>query len=527
MDEMKKLRIFGPMIENKKYIHWMAMLGLVVVIGLQGVWLRNTFALIKNNLNKKDVSFALEKALDEESNMRFITTPKGTRIKSGPTNDTIPPNAYFYERLSDMGYPMVLENVDSIAQIFLDSVKVDGFYNVYLVNIKEGKRLAQTKAEEPCAWLRIAPKPFPIRSDYTQGVQLVVINPMQTLLSRMGLLLAATAVMMLFVIFCIVWQVKILRRMSRVLRIREDFSYAMVHDMKTPLSSIIMTLQPLHQGRLDDKPEMKERFFRIAEEEAQHLLALTNKILTLSKLEHHRLHLMPEPLPLRPLVEKLAENLAPKCPKPLRISYDLRVESLYADPEFWPEVMQNLLDNAVKYTRPDAEAVEIHVSTRSKGYHTELRIRDNGRGIPRRHLRTIFDKYERASAERDRQQQDGAPAGFGLGLSFVRQVVRAHGGTIRAESEEGRWTEFVILMKNEELRMKNAEKEEEDEKKDRNIEYSNKDMEISVKKSEQGKQIRVKIGNLWKGKGVEINIENSEKGKSVTINKTIKDEGDA
>ena len=239
MDEMKKLRIFGPMIENKKYIHWMAMLGLVVVIGLQGVWLRNTFALIKNNLNKKDVSFALEKALDEESNMRFITTPKGTRIKSGPTNDTIPPNAYFYERLSDMGYPMVLENVDSIAQIFLDSVKVDGFYNVYLVNIKEGKRLAQTKAEEPCAWLRIAPKPFPIRSDYTQGVQLVVINPMQTLLSRMGLLLAATAVMMLFVIFCIVWQVKILRRMSRVLRIREDFSYAMVHDMKTPLSSII------------------------------------------------------------------------------------------------------------------------------------------------------------------------------------------------------------------------------------------------------------------------------------------------
>ena len=216
MDEMKKLRIFGPMIENKKYIHWMAMLGLVVVIGLQGVWLRNTFALIKNNLNKKDVSFALEKALDEESNMRFITTPKGTRIKSGPTNDTIPPNAYFYERLSDMGYPMVLENVDSIAQIFLDSVKVDGFYNVYLVNIKEGKRLAQTKAEEPCAWLRIAPKPFPIRSDYTQGVQLVVINPMQTLLSRMGLLLAATAVMMLFVIFCIVWQVKIRHLLHRV-----------------------------------------------------------------------------------------------------------------------------------------------------------------------------------------------------------------------------------------------------------------------------------------------------------------------
>ena len=153
-------------------------------------------------------------------------------------------------------------------------------------------------------------------------------------------------------------------------------------------------------------------------------------MLTLSKLEHHRLRMNPEALPLRPVVEELAVRLAPRCPKPLRISYDLQVPDIHADAEYWPEVMQNLLDNAVKYTRPD----------------TELRIRDNGRGIPRRHLRTIFDKYERASAERSRQPQDGAPAGFGLGLSFVHQVVRAHGGTIRAESEEGRWTEFVIRL---------------------------------------------------------------------------------
>ena len=302
------------MIENKKYIHWMAMLGLVVIIGLQGVWLRNAYQSAGGDF------------------------------------------------------------------------------------------------------------------------------------SRMGLLLAATAVMMLFVICCIVWQVKILRRMSRVLRIREDFSYAMVHDMKTPLSSIIMTVELLHQGRLDDKPQLRERYFSIAEAEARHLLALTNKVLTLSKLEHHRLRMNPEALPLRPVVEELAVRLAPRCPKPLRISYDLQVPDIHADAEYWPEVMQNLLDNAVKYTRPDAEAVEIHVSTRAEGRHTELRIRDNGRGIPRRHLRTIFDKYERASAERSRQPQDGAPAGFGLGLSFVHQVVRAHGGTIRAESEEGRWTEFVIRL---------------------------------------------------------------------------------
>ena len=318
--DMKKLRIFGPMIENKKYIHWMALFGLVVIIGLQGMWLWNTYHI---------------------------------------------------------------------------------------------------QAE---------------------------LNQTVNFFSRMGLLLAATAMMMLFVIFCIVWQVKILRRMSRVLRIREDFSYAMVHDLKTPLSSIIMTLRPLHEGRLDDKPALRDRYFQIARDEADHLLALTNKILTISKLENHKMHMSPEPLPLQPLLGALAERLAPKCPKPLRITADLRVPTLLADPEYWPEVMQNLVDNAIKYTRPDADAVEIHVSTRPAGRHeTELRVRDNGRGISRRHLRTIFNKYERASAE------SNAPAqGFGLGLNFVRQVVEAHGGHIRAESEEGRWTEFIILMKNEE-----------------------------------------------------------------------------
>ena len=512
------------MIENKKHIHWMAMLGLVVIIGLQGVWLHNTYQLVK-----KDITEICLKVLDESMIIEFNEKLSsgigdielGDSIQIG-TECVTHFTPYIYEAVFQHKGSLnsqVLQDVDTIfkQQIKLYPVAYTHF-SLSLIQAADSANMSKA------GWGSIVAD-LPIKTDRSQYVRLILYTPWD-FLSRMGLLLAATAVMMLFVIFCIVWQVKILRRMSRVLRIREDFSYAMVHDMKTPLSSIIMTLRPLHQGRLDDKPQLRERYFSIAEAEAQHLLALTNKILTLSKLENHRLHLVPEPLPLRPVVEKLAESLAPKCPKPLRISYDLQVETLYADPEFWPEVMQNLLDNAVKYTRPDAEAVEIRISTRPAGRHTtELRIRDNGRGISRRHLRTIFDKYERASAERGRQQ-DSAPAGFGLGLSFVHQVVRAHGGTIRAESEEGKWTEFVILMKNEESRTKNPGKEE-DEEKERNIEYSGKDMEVSVKKSEQGKQVRVKIGNLWKGKGLEINIENSEKGKSVTINRTTKNEENA
>ena len=505
------------MIENKKYIHWMAMLGLVVIIGLQGVWLHNTYQLVK-----KDITEICLKVLDESMIIEFNgkldpglgDIELGDSIQIGTERVTYF-TPYIYEALFQHKGPLTSQVLQDIDTIFKQQIKL---YPVTYTHFSLSLIQATDSANVSKAGWGSIVADMPIRTDKSQYVRLILYTPWD-FFSRMGLLLAATAVMMLFVIFCIVWQVKILRRMSRVLRIREDFSYAMVHDLKTPLSSIIMTLRPLHEGRLDDKPALRDRYFQIARDEADHLLALTNKILTISKLENHKMHMSPEPLPLQPLLDALAERLAPKCPKPLRITADLRVPTLLADPEYWPEVMQNLVDNAIKYTRPDADAVEIHVSTRPASRHeTELRVRDNGRGISRRHLRTIFNKYERASAE------SNAPAqGFGLGLNFVRQVVEAHGGRIRAESEEGRWTEFIILMKNEELRMKNPGKEE-DEEKERNIEYSGKDMEISVKKSKQGKQVRVKIGNLWKGKGVEINIEKSEKGKSVTINKTIKDE---
>ena len=416
------------MIENKKYIHWMAMLGSV-----------------KEELEKECFS-CLDLAMYQEQNIISQNIPNGAMIMGGPPNDSIPITTLLYDGISKLGLQYSLSEVDSLAGISLEYKGITCDYVVNEMNPITGEIYHKSKEIKRTLGIIVESKIVPIRLDYSLGLQLILVNPIPLFFSRMGLLLAATAVMMLFVICCIVWQVKILRRMSRVLRIREDFSYAMVHDMKTPLSSIIMTVELLHQGRLDDKPQLRERYFSIAEAEARHLLALTNKVLTLSKLEHHRLRMNPEALPLRPVVEELAVRLAPRCPKPLRISYDLQVPDIHADAEYWPEVMQNLLDNAVKYTRPDAEAVEIHVSTRAEGRHTELRIRDNGRGIPRRHLRTIFDKYERASAERSRQPQDGAPAGFGLGLSFVHQVVRAHGGTIRAESEEGRWTEFVIRL---------------------------------------------------------------------------------
>ena len=136
----------------------------------------------------------------------------------------------------------------------------------------------------------------------------------------MGLLFIATIIILILIISSIIYQIRIINRMKRISQIREDFSHAMIHDMKTPLSTIYMALNFLHSGRLDDKPEMKDKYFKIAESEADHLLTLTNKVLTVSKLEKHKLEMVKEEISLAPMIEQLIDKFSTKVSKPDRKS---------------------------------------------------------------------------------------------------------------------------------------------------------------------------------------------------------------
>ena len=128
---------------------------------------------------------------------------------------------------------------------------------------------------------------FPIND--TQGIRAYIRNPRAGSIGKLLYFFFGTTIALGILLICIRKQIKIIKQQDEIARIREDFSYAMIHDMKTPLSSILMGARILRSGKLDGKPEKKEKYFDILEEEAQHLLALTNKVLTISKLEHGQL----------------------------------------------------------------------------------------------------------------------------------------------------------------------------------------------------------------------------------------------
>ena len=151
--------------KNILFITILSVVGLIGAMALQMIWIYNSYELIKNDILNEGYA-TIEKALEEEGNMRFGQTPKGTKIMSGPTNDTIPPMTYFYERLSDMGYPMSLHNLDSITAELLTQNGLGNQYYIDIINLKTGEKINGIGTQKEPSFMAVKPKYFPIRSDY-------------------------------------------------------------------------------------------------------------------------------------------------------------------------------------------------------------------------------------------------------------------------------------------------------------------------------------------------------------------------
>lgn len=430
-----------------KKINIFVFIGIIAIIALQMLWLYNTYTALEKNLYK-ECNTILLKAIRREISIRFQEAPKGTEIVGTSIhsdmrkNELAPEIVSINEGLSNIGLEISLKKINSIVSDMLKKTDLLCPILINKIDIKSQKVLSSSGFNGNIHdWGIMKSKIIPITSDLSQGIQLVIISPYRIFLRQMGLLIIATIIILIFVIGCIIYQIKIINRINKISQIREDFSYAMVHDMKTPLTTIFTALSFLHSGRLDDKPETKEKFFNVAKEEADRLLTLTNKLLTISKLENKKMKMECEKIALEPMLVRLADKFKVKSHKPVSFEFDLQTPEIYADAEYIEEVFSNLIDNSIKYSK---ERVGIRISSSKNNLYSIIKIYDNGLGIPEKDQRSIFNKYERTAAgSRSRRKK---VSGFGLGLNFVQQVIEAHKGKIFVNSIEGEFTEFIIYL---------------------------------------------------------------------------------
>ena len=302
-----------------------------------------------------------------------------------------------------------------------------------------GKILRRSNSQETSTALKT--RVFSTRRDQSKGIQLALNDPYPTLARQLSPLFLASGIILILFGAILLRLLRYLDEQKMMADLRNDFSYAMVHDMKSPLSSIIMGARFLHSGKVDDKPEIKEKYFTIIESEANHLLTLVNKLLTISKLENKKLILNKQTFNLEPVIDDMIETAKAKTEKNIDFTVDLLTKHVLADEQYLTEAISNLIDNAIKYSKED---IKISITSQSTDKYVLLKVRDNGIGISKEEQHIIFDKFGRAAIHE--QNRKGGVSGFGLGLNYVDQVMQAHGGKVTVNSEKDQYSEFTLYI---------------------------------------------------------------------------------
>jgi two-component system phosphate regulon sensor histidine kinase PhoR len=228
--------------------------------------------------------------------------------------------------------------------------------------------------------------------------------------------------------------------LRRLERLRSEFVANVSHELKTPLSVIKACIETLMDGAIDDLEHRGPFLSRIAEQ-TERLHALILDLLSLARLESGAETFTLEAVPLPPIVEAcLARHRARAAGKNQTLEDGGEEADVVAwgDQEAIHQILDNLIDNAVKYT---PEGGRIRVRYFLEPDHVCLEVSDNGIGIPEQDLQRIFERFYRVDKARSREL-----GGTGLGLSIVKHLVQALQGSIQAQSQIGKGTTFLVRL---------------------------------------------------------------------------------
>ena len=230
-----------------------------------------------------------------------------------------------------------------------------------------------------------------------------------------------------------------LTRLKQLERTREEFVANVSHELRTPLSLIKGYVETLLDGARQN-PDVAERFLKIIERNAQRLDLLIQDLLTISALESGRMKLNPQPVDLHSLAEKVLNDLHGKAEgRGTTLINQLPPLIAQVDANRVDQVFANLVDNAIKYGRPQGR-VTVGGRPTETGM-IEIFVADDGPGIPIEALDRVFERFYRVDKARSRDQ-----GGTGLGLSIVKHIIQSHGGEVWVESELGKGATFYFTL---------------------------------------------------------------------------------
>ena len=336
------------------------------------------------------------------------------------------------DRLTAKGNPI---NLKKLSQIFKKNLNEDFSYTLLILdeNKKVIKSYGQTKDIE--SWQ--TSKPIAIGLKPIRFVQAKVdITPSSFIINSIETLIS-TILLALIIVFCVGYQMTVIRNKEDLLRNREVSLHGTVHDLKAPLASILLKL-----GFIKDyiKDADLQEMITSSERQIKNLANTIKTILITSKAGESKLVINKEQVDIIELTQQAQEQIDTNyASKPHTIGiHDHREEKalVYADKYLIENVMHNLMENAVKYSDKEAN---VDVSIKQDEHFTIISVSDHGVGIDKKYQKKIFEQFYRIPATHHK-------SGYGIGLAMVKYAVKAHGGIIKVVSEPGKGSTFTFTL---------------------------------------------------------------------------------
>jgi two-component system phosphate regulon sensor histidine kinase PhoR len=255
------------------------------------------------------------------------------------------------------------------------------------------------------------------------------------------LLVIPTFVLTAMLIGIFVFTILIILRQKKLSNIKNDFINNMTHELKTPISTISLASQMLRDNTVSNTPKTIEHISGIIFQESKRLTTQVEKVLQMAVFNEGKLKLKFKEVNLNNLINSVVLNFELRVKsKNGELTTELKADSaiIRADEVHLTNVLFNLLDNAVKYSKDEPK---ITISTELIDQNLVLSVKDQGIGIQKEHVGQIFERFYRVPTGNVHDVK-----GFGLGLSYVKIITEAHHGQIKVESALNKGTKFMIYF---------------------------------------------------------------------------------
>jgi two-component system, OmpR family, phosphate regulon sensor histidine kinase PhoR len=310
----------------------------------------------------------------------------------------------------------------------------DNFYKLY-VDSANGKNLRHTiplEAESGTAYENLTGEEL---------LSIIVPHKGAMILKEMFWFIIGAILFTIIITTAFFITVRTLLRQKKVSEIKNDFINNMTHEFKTPLATISLAVDALKNEKVINDKEKTSYFTGIIKEENKRMNKQVETILQAALLDKQEVQLNLKKLSAHELINAALNNITLQIEEKggkLEINKAAEKDLIMADEVHFTNLINNLLDNAVKYSNQNPV---VKLSTQNTGKQIRIKIEDNGIGMNKETLNRIFEKFYRAHTGNVHNVK-----GFGLGLSYVKTMVDAHKGTIKAESTPGKGSSFIVTI---------------------------------------------------------------------------------